>query len=253
MSSIPLGTGGAAGVPVPRLARVERSILVGSALTVCVLAWTVLAGGGMTGSRSLVTATGMWTLMMAAMMTPATLPWLVAMGALSKAGSGRGTLPAASVALFACGYFAVWVAFAVGGAALQVGLRQAGLLGADLALAAPLGGLALIGAGLYQTSSAKAACLRHCRNPLAFFLTRWKNGPTGAAHMGLSHGAFCVGCCWALMLAGFSLGLMNLLWMAVFTLVICVENLVPRGLRIGRALGLGLILLGIVTLLGAGR
>ncbi len=223
--------------------------MVGSALGVCVLAWIVLSGGGVGNSPSIVTATGMWLLMMVAMMMPATLPWLVAMGTLSKPVSGGGSLPGASVALFAAGYFAVWLVFAVLGAALQLGLRGAGLLGSEMALADPLGGLALAAAGLFQMSAIKAACLRHCRNPMSFFLSRWRNGPVGALGMGLSHGAFCLGCCWALMLLGFALGLMNLAWMAVLTVVVCIENLAPRGPAVSRALGVGLVLLGVLVVI----
>lgn len=251
MSSAGVGIAeaGPAGVSVSGLARAERWILVGSALGVCGLAWIVLSNGVAGSSPSVVTATGMWLLMMVAMMMPATLPWLLAMGTLAKPSSGGGSLPGASAGLFAAGYFAVWLAFAVLGAGLQLGLRGAGLLGSELALAAPLGGLALAAGGLYQMSAVKAACLRHCRNPMSFFLSRWRNGPVGALGMGLSHGVFCVGCCWALMLLGFVLGLMNLAWMAVLTVVVCIENLAPRGPAVSRALGLGLVLLGVVLVI----
>ncbi len=238
------------GIPVSALLRAERWILVGSALGVCGIAWIVLSHGVMGSSPSVVTATGMWLLMMVAMMMPATLPWLLAMGTLSKPSSGGGSLPGASVGLFATGYFAVWLAFAVLGAVLQLALRGAGLLGSEMALAAPLGGLALAATGLFQMSALKAACLRHCRNPMSFFLSRWRNGPVGALGMVFSHGAFCLGCCWALMLLGFVLGLMNLVWMAVLTVVVCVENLAPRGPAVSRALGLGLVVLGAVVVIG---
>ncbi|GMR13120.1 MAG: DUF2182 domain-containing protein [Gemmatimonadota bacterium] len=251
MSSAGVGIAeaGSAGVSVSGLARAERSILVGSALGVSGLAWIVLSTGGVTGSSSIVAATVMWLLMIVAMMMPATLPWLVAMGTLSRAPTGKGALPGASVGLFSAGYFAVWMAFAVAGAGLQVGLRALGLLGAEMALAAPLGGLALAATGVYQMSAVKAACLRHCRNPMSFFLSRWRNGPVGALGMGVSHGVFCVGCCWALMLLGFVLGLMNLAWMAALTVVVCIENLAAGGPAVSRALGLGLVLLGVVVVM----
>lgn len=240
---------GPLGVSVSGLARGERWILVGSALGVSALAWIVLSTGGGMGSPSIVTATVVWLLMMVAMMMPATLPWLMAMGTLSKAPSGRGSLPGASVGLFSAGYFATWVAFAIVGAGLQIGLRGVGLLGSELALAAPLGGLALAAAGLYQMSAVKAACLHHCRNPMGFFLARWRDGPVGALGMGVSHGAYCLGCCWALMLLGFVLGLMNLVWMAVLTVVVCIENLAPRGPAVSRALGVGLVVLGALVVI----
>ncbi len=118
------------------------------------------------------------------------------------------------------------------------------------ALLAPLAGLVLVGAGLYQVTPAKAACLEHCRTPMSYFLSRWRNGPGGAFRMGLSHGAFCVGCCWALMLTGFALGVMNLAWMAVLTVVIAVETFAPRGERIGRLAGAALVVWGLILLSG---
>ena len=245
---VEIAAAGPAGISVARVARLERWVLVGSGLGVSALATTVLASRSM-GSPSVAAAASMWILMMVAMMMPATLPWLMVVGTLSKSPQGRGSLSPSSVGLFASGYFAAWVAFAVGGAGLQVVLRATGLLGPNLALAAPLGGVTLVAAGIYQVSDAKASCLRHCRNPLGFFLSRWRNGPVGALRMGLSHGAFCVGCCWALMLLGFALGLMNLVWMAVLTVVVCVENLTTRGPAVSRGLGFGLVLLGVVMVI----
>jgi len=119
-----------------------------------------------------------------------------------------------------------------------------------VALAAPLGGLVLIGAGLYQVAPAKATCLEHCRTPLSYFLTHWRNGPGGAFGMGLSHGAFCVGCCWAFMVSGFALGLMSWIWMGGFTAVIAIENLAPHGKRIGRVAGAGMVLFGLTLVTG---
>ena len=195
----------------------------------------------------LVATTAMWMLMMVVMMLPAGLPWLTGFAALAR-DRESGAVRGGWVALFGCGYFAVWLAFSVVGASLQIGLRSWGLLGASAALLAPLAGLVLVGTGLYQVTPAKAACLEHCRTPMSYFLSRWRNGPGGAFRMGLSHGAFCVGCCWALMLTGFALGVMNLAWMAVLTVVIAVETLAPRGERIGRLAGAALVVWGLVLL-----
>jgi predicted metal-binding membrane protein len=203
--------------------------------------------------------TAMWMVMMVVMMLPAVLPWFTGFAALSR-DRESGSLRASWVALFGLGYFAAWSAFSVVGASLQIGLRSGGLLavsafGASPAsaatLAAPLAGMVLVGAGLYQVTPSKTACLEHCRTPMSFFLSRWRNGPVGAFHMGASHGAYCVGCCWALMLTGFALGVMNLAWMAVLTVVIAVETLAPWGDRIGRVAGAALVVWGLV-LLGRG-
>ncbi len=197
----------------------------------------------------LVATTAMWMLMMVVMMLPAVLPWLTGFAALSR-DRGSGAIRGGWVALLGLGYLAAWLAFSVVGASLQIGLRSWGLMGVSAALLAPLAGLVLVGAGLYQVTPAKAACLEHCRTPMSYFLSRWRNGPAGAFRMGLSHGAFCVGCCWALMLTGFALGVMNLAWMAVLTVVIAVETLAPRGERIGRLAGAALVVWGLIVLSG---
>ncbi len=212
----------------------------------------------------IVLGTAMWMLMMVVMMLPAVLPWLIGFAALSR-DRESGSLRGGWVTLFALGYFVAWLGFSVVGASLQVGLHQWGLLPVSAlgvsalgvsalgvsALATPLAGMVLVGAGLYQVTPSKAACLEHCRTPMSFFLSRWRNGPVGAFRMGASHGAFCVGCCWALMLTGFALGVMNLAWMAVLTLVIAVETLAPRGDRIAKVAGAALVVWGLVLIGGA--
>ena len=191
--------------------------------------------------------TAMWMVMMTVMMLPAVLPWLWGFAALSR-DRKAGTIRPAWVALFALGYVVVWTGFSVVAASLQLGIRSWGLLQASLGGAATAGGVLLIGAGLYQVTPAKAACLEHCRTPLSYFLTHWRNGPRGAFKMGLSHGAFCVGCCWALMLSGFALGVMSLVWMAALTAIIGIETLAPYGKRIGRLAGAGMVLWGLTLL-----
>lgn len=191
--------------------------------------------------------TAMWMAMMTVMMLPAITPWVLGFAALSR-DRESGTIRPSWVALFALGYAAVWTGFSTVAATLQVGLQGWGLMGT--VLAAPFGGLVLIGAGLYQAAPAKATCLEHCRTPLGYFLTRWRNGPGGAFKMGLSHGAFCVGCCWALMVSGFALGLMSLIWMAGFTTIIAIEALAPHGKQIGRLAGAGMVLGGLTLLTG---
>ena len=225
---------------------------------------TVHATGHSDGTDFLLT-TAMWMLMMVVMMFPAVLPWLTGFAALSRdrdSGSIRGSW----VALFGLGYCATWLAFSVVGASLQIGLRSWGLLGVSAlegsalgvsalgapgALGTPLAGIVLVGAGLYQVTPSKTACLAHCRTPMSFFLARWRDGPVGAFRMGAFHGAYCVGCCWALMLTGFALGVMNLAWMAVLTVVIAVEALAPRGDRFGTVAGAALVVWGLVLLSGA--
>ena len=196
----------------------------------------------------------MWMAMMTVMMLPAVTPWVLGFAFLSR-DREVGTIRPMWVVLFPLGYATVWAGFSLLAASLQVGLQGWGLMGTSVlasspTLGAPLGGVVLVGAGLYQAAPAKATCLEHCRTPLSYFLTHWRNGPGGAFRMGLSHGAFCVGCCWAFMVAGFALGLMSWIWMGGFTAVIAIENLARHGKRIGRIAGAGMILGGLTLLAG---
>jgi predicted metal-binding membrane protein len=191
----------------------------------------------------------MWFVMMVAMMLPPVLPWLLVLGTLTADRGARGASYAA-VGAFAFGYFAVWLAYSVAGAALQLFLQQQALMGMDLRIGRTVGAVVLVAAGIYQVTPLKGSCLRHCRNPLSYFLSEWRDGPTGAVGMGLRHGLFCVTCCWALMAIGFALGLMNLLWMAVLTAMLCVEKIAPGGQVLSRVFGLVLASWGVWLLLG---
>jgi len=188
-----------------------------------------------------------WMVMMTVMMAPSTLPWLSGFAAMSRHGES-GAIRRGWVTLFGLGYLMVWAGFSVMAASLQVWLGSRALLEASLAVTAPLGALALVGAGLYQVTPAKAACVRHCRTPLSYLLSHWKNGPDGAFRMGISHGAFCVACCWALMLSAFALGLMSLAWMAALAAIVALETLAPGGARIGRLAGAAMVIWGLTLL-----
>ena len=205
-------------------------------------------------STSFFLAALMWFGMMAAMMLPVSVPWVRALAALGD-GDGRAARPIPggevsgrwarirSGTLFLAGYLSVWLAFSLAAAAVQLGTAAVVPLGRDT----PLAGFFLVGAGLYQLSPVKAACLRHCRNPLTYFLTRWRDGPRGALGMGWGHGLYCLGCCWALMALALVLGVMNLLWMAVLAAVVFIENVAPGGAVVGRVAGVGLVVWGVVV------
>ena len=100
-------------------------------------------------------------------------------------------------------------------------------------------------AGLYQLTPLKARCLKHCRTPLHFVLHDWREGRLGTLRMGLVHGAYCVGCCWGLMLILFALGVMSLVWMAVVAGVIFAEKAFPAGWRLTRPLAVVFVAIGI--------
>ncbi len=233
----------------------QRRAVWGATLVVFAAAWVALAQwarphdiadllGPTTTAHTPVglgVTTVMWLTMMIAMMLPTVLPWLDAY-AVAVGPHPRGYR---RIAAFAAGYMTVWTGFSLFAALVQVTLVQHGMLGGlTMRAAAPLAAALLVGAGLYELSPAKGGCLEHCRSPLGFFLLSWRGGASGALRMGLTHAGFCVGCCWALMLLSFALGTMNLLWMAVLTLVLCLEKLMPYGQQVRRSFGMLLIIWG---------
>ena len=190
----------------------------------------------------------MWAVMMVGMMTPTAMPMTLIYAAVARKAAGQGT-PLAPAAVFIGGYTAMWTLFSVGATAAQWGLDQAALLSPMMVATSPaLGASLLIAAGVYQMTPAKNACLRHCRSPMHFISEHWRPGATGAFKMGLEHGAYCLGCCWALMGLLFFGGVMNLLWIAGITLFVLLEKVLPIGARGGRVAGTGMVICGLVLL-----
>ena len=244
----------------PQLDRaVSRSILVGLAV-LAALAWgatvwqaragdaLMMAGvpmslqmGGQLGLASAALFLLIWVVMMAAMMFPSVWPVVMIYAAVVRT-RGRGSIP-----LFLVGYLLAWESFGV--------LAYLGYVGAGVAMESvkPLAerlplltGAVVIAAGLYQLTPLKRACLAHCQGPVEYLASHWRAGAGGALRMGLGHGAYCLGCCWGLMLALFALGVMDLRWMATVSAVIAVEKLGPRHRIVPAAVGIGLVLLGLV-------
>jgi predicted metal-binding membrane protein len=179
---------------------------------------------------------GIWVTMTAAMMLPSAAPTVTLFARL------RG---AANSVIFVIGYLVAWTAYGLVAYAAYRVLR----VWAPSFLAwdehGPwIAGGALAAVGLYQLSTLKSTCLRHCRSPL-HFLTHTRRGGLGALCSGTVHGAYCVGCCSGLMLALFALGVMSLLWMAVVAAVILVEKLLPRGEAFARVFATTLLVLGV--------
>jgi predicted metal-binding membrane protein len=191
----------------------------------------------------------MWSIMMVGMMLPSATPAIFLYGSLAKKNRERGTtLP--SVWIFTAGYLAMWTAFSLAVTILQAAFNAGALLTPLMVSDSPwLSGGLLIVAGIYQWLPVKDVCLEKCRAPLQFFLFRWKPGALGAFRMGAEHGVFCTGCCWALMLLLFTVGVMNLIWVATIAGFVFVEKLLPPGRLIGRLTGVGLVLTGTVLLL----
>jgi predicted metal-binding membrane protein len=189
---------------------------------------------------------GMWALMALAMMLPTFVPALRCFLDLSQTGATN-ALGAVALVL---GYVVIWLAAAFVGAGAQYGLSQAGLVGLNGAsLSGWLTAALLLGAGAYQFSGVKEACLAKCRMPLSFFMERWAPGTPRALRMGLELGALCLGCCWALMALGFIGGTMNLLWMGAATLFMTLEKLPDIGRWLTRPVGFVLIAAGVFTAL----
>lgn len=191
----------------------------------------------------------MWAVMMAAMMLPSALPMVLTYANLNA----RRGQPALT-RHFTAAYIAMWSAFSLFVTLLQWLFQRAELTTAMIeSRSATFGGVLLLVAGLYQLSPLKTMCLRHCRTPLGFLLNDWRDGVSGAWIMGLRHGGYCLGCCWALMLLLFVAGVMNLLWILAISVMVGIEKILPGGDRLSRYLGLALIGLGLMGLTGGLR
>lgn len=163
-----------------------------------------------------------WVVMMAAMMLPSAVPMVLVFRRLERARSA----PALTTSAFVIGYLVVWGASGlVAYAALKAG--QAGGIFAWDRSGRPMAVGALAAAALYEMTPLKTRCLRKCRSPLGFLLGSWRGGLRGAFTMGTRHGSWCLGCCWALMVALFALGVMSLAWMLVVSGLIAAEKLLP--------------------------
>lgn len=191
----------------------------------------------------------MWWAMMAGMMLPSAAPTIVLYAALVRKNAERGAaLPAAW--MFTGGYLVAWAGFGLVAALLQAALEHTGLLSsASMASTSRwLSGALLVAAGAYQLTPLKDLCLGKCRDPVRFFMTHWRGGAAGALRMGAINGAYCVGCCWMLMLLLFAAGVMNLAWVAFIAAFVLVEKLLPAGRLSARFAGVALILAGLVVL-----
>jgi predicted metal-binding membrane protein len=201
---------------------------------------------GASSLGSFIVLVAMWQAMMIGMMAPAVVPWVVTLARLMGARSA--VRRSAHAAAFVAGYFSVWLGYSVVAASAQHLLHQVHLLDPAGALSGRAGGSVLIAAGLIQLTSLKRACLMHCRNPLGFVLARWRDHLGGAFTIGVRHGAYCVGCCWALMAVSFATGVMNVVWMAILALVVTIEQIAPGGHRAARIAGVALAAAGVAVL-----
>lgn len=183
----------------------------------------------------------MWMAMTAIMMGPVVYPWLRALDRIAPA-SRHSTIP------FAGGYMLAWAGFSAAAAAVHLTLSTLSLP-VPFAMDAPvLSAAALALAGTFQFTKLKEACLSHCRSPAGFLLTRWRPGAAASTRLGLEHGLFCVGCCWALMALALAVGMIDLLWMGLLMAVMVAETTLPFGARLTRPLGITLLTAGAAVL-----
>jgi predicted metal-binding membrane protein len=173
------------------------------------------------------------------MMTPSVTPMVLIYARVMHSSSppARGLGPAV---WFAAGYFLAWCLFSAVAALAQWMLEVLALLTPMMAAAnTRFGGAVLMVAGIYQWLPLKQACLAHCRAPLAFMQRHGGFQPSaaGSLRLGLRHGSYCVGCCWALMAVLFVVGVMNLLWIAALMILVLLEKVIPNGQRLARLTG----------------
>ena len=235
----------------------DRWLVLGSMVALATLAWayTIHLGiqhSSMAGAMAMPTMLKwsvadvffmfiMWAVMMFAMMLPSVTPTVMIFGRVreKRKESGR---PYAPTSAFVGGYLLVWVGFSLLATFANWILHTDGSMTSMMGkVGSQMGGLLLVAAGIFQWTPLKNACLEHCRSPMGFLMQHWREGNSGAILMGLYHGIYCLGCCWLLMLLLFVLGVMNLPWVALLTIIVLAEKILPRGEILGRGLGVFLI------------
>ena len=200
-------------------------------------------GRAMPFDMSAVLFMSMWITMMVAMMFPTVAP-IVALHRMVMRRRGAGL---ARTIAFGFGYLTVWASLGVVPLLLLYGFRSAT---EPFARIGRVAGVVLVVAGAYQFSAWKETCLRACRSPLTFLATHdFGAGRAAAFRVGVTHGLYCAGCCWALMAVLFVVGLMNLTWMAVIAAIFLAEKTWRHGVALTRVVGGALVLLGLAVVL----
>jgi predicted metal-binding membrane protein len=248
--------------PAPTGAQPRRRLPHPTLVWVIAAAWAVAVAAQVTrqgwaldhdalaeGGRPIWAALGLfllaWQLMIAAMMLPSSLPLIRLFGRVAV----NQPRPLSAKAAFLGGYAVLWSGFGIAAVLGDLGIHQLVDRWHWLAThSSMIGGAVLVLAGAFQFSRLKDRCLTVCRHPAAYLFPRYRRGVGGAFRLGAGHGVFCVGCCWALMLVAFVVGVANLWWMAALTAVMVFEKTAPAGWRSVRPIGLGLIVLGLLVL-----
>jgi len=245
--------------------RRDRWFILGGIVLSVGLAWAYLVDMalGMSGTTmmmaeatpwavgTVVSMVIMWAIMMVGMMLPSASPMILVYAKVVRRKRELGRV-SAPTSIFVLGYVVVWTVFSIAAGLVQSALQDVALLSPMLvSTSGYLGGGLFVLAGLYQLTPLKNACLRYCRSPMDFVLNHWREGRRGAFLMGLEHGAWCAGCCWAIMVLLFVLGVMNLAWVAALTVLVLVEKVIPGGEWVARGSGIAMLALGIYLLVVA--
>lgn len=251
MSTRPAGAAGLAG-PLKSLLSRDSLIVAFALASAAILAWMWLlkpSSGAMAGMGQpplsagyLVPTFAMWAIMMVAMMVPSVAPMILLHARIDKAASAFER--AAHSLLVAIAYLLVWVVFSATAALAQALLVQAGAVSA-MSLAVNqryAAAVLLLVAAAYELTAAKRLCLDKCQAPMLFIFNHWQPGAAGAFGLGLKHGLYCLGCCWALMLLLFVGGVMNLAWVALLGIVVLGEKYAPAHWHAERFVAAGLAL-----------
>jgi predicted metal-binding membrane protein len=239
---------------LPALPGLIQLGLIALLVLLAAVAWVITSGqmegmdaGPGTDPGTLGFFVGVWVVMMAAMMFPSIAPMVLMHVRIQEGRRERGEAGVAgATALFVAGYLLAWAAAGlIGYGIFQLGKAATGdLFSWDNAGPYLAGGI-VCGAAIYQLTPLKDVCLRHCRSPFAFLMQHWHAGRLGSLRMGVVHGGWCVGCCWALMAALFALGVMSLGWMAFIAALIAVEKLLPWKALANRGIAVLLLVLGL--------
>ena len=201
-----------------------------------------LPEGAWSFSAAAVTAS-MWSAMTLAMMLPSASPMILTYAEIAET-AARKSERIVSPLVIAAGYASVWLVFSLLATVIQIVLTRAALLNTGITSASGiLAGAIFIGAGVYQFSALKHACLTHCQNPFPFFFTNWATTLGGVFRLGVEQGLYCLGCCWAMMMVMFAVGVMNVAWMAGLAAVMTIEKLLT-GRRFAHGFGVALIVVG---------
>jgi len=201
-----------------------------------------LPEGAWSFSAAAVTAS-MWSAMTLAMMLPSASPMILTYAEIAET-AARKSERIVSPLVIAAGYASVWLVFSLLATVIQIVLTRAALLNTGITSASGiLAGAIFIGAGVYQFSALKHACLTHCQNPFPFFFTNWATTPGGVFRLGVEQGLYRLGCCWAMMMVMFAVGAMNVAWMAGLAAVMTIEKLLT-GRRFAHGFGVALIVVG---------